>query len=57
MWSPDTTGVKSKMMYASTKDFIKQALSGIALELQATDFDELEEGEMRTKVREVLTRK
>ena len=32
--SPDTSRVKAKMMYASTKDFFKSYLEGLAVELQ-----------------------
>ena len=32
--SPDTARVKGKMMYASTKDFFKSHLEGLAVELQ-----------------------
>ena len=34
--SPDTSRVKAKMMYASTKDFFKSYLEGLAVELQVT---------------------
>ncbi len=57
MWAPDNAQLKSKLLYASTKDFFKQHLDGIGMELQATDEDELEEDKMRDRVREVLTRK
>ncbi|XP_048231233.1 actin-depolymerizing factor [Ricinus communis] len=36
-WSPDTSRVRSKMVYASSKDTFKRELDGIQLELQATD--------------------
>lgn len=35
LWSPNSAKVKNKMMYASTKDFFKSNLDGVALELQA----------------------
>ncbi|XP_075493246.1 actin-depolymerizing factor 2 [Primulina tabacum] len=36
-WSPDTAKVRSKMIYASSKDRFKRELDGIQVELQATD--------------------
>ncbi|KAK3034581.1 hypothetical protein RJ639_033827 [Escallonia herrerae] len=39
--SPDTSRVRSKMLYASTKDRIKRELDGIQVELQATDPSEM----------------
>ncbi|XP_020241730.1 pentatricopeptide repeat-containing protein At5g50390, chloroplastic isoform X1 [Asparagus officinalis] len=40
-WSPDTSKVRSKMMYASCKDRFKRELDGIQVELQATDPSEM----------------
>ncbi|WVZ86681.1 hypothetical protein U9M48_033430 [Paspalum notatum var. saurae] len=40
-WSPDTSRVRSKMLYASSKDRFKRELDGIQLELQATDPSEM----------------
>ncbi|PON90865.1 ADF/Cofilin/Destrin [Trema orientale] len=40
-WSPDTSKVRSKMVYASSKDRFKRELDGIQLELQATDPSEI----------------
>ncbi|GJU72654.1 putative leucine-rich repeat protein, partial [Tanacetum coccineum] len=36
-WSPDTSRVRMKMVYASSKDRFKRELDGIQVELQATD--------------------
>jgi hypothetical protein len=55
--APDGAPVRNKMMYASTKDFMKGFLEGIGAELQATDLGEMSEGEMRDKVFQSLTRK
>lgn len=41
-WSPDDAGVMAKMVYASSKDALKRALTGIATELQANDQDDIE---------------
>eukprot|EP00762_Andalucia_godoyi_P008229 ANDGO_02962.mRNA.1 Actophorin len=46
MWSPDNAKIKSKMLYAASKDNIKKALDGIQIELQATDAAEIEEDKM-----------
>ncbi|KAL6127721.1 hypothetical protein ACLB2K_071084 [Fragaria x ananassa] len=40
-WSPDTSKVRMKMVYASSKERIKRELDGIQVELQATDPSEL----------------
>ncbi|CAA0834366.1 Actin-depolymerizing factor 12 [Striga hermonthica] len=36
-WSPDTSKVRMKMVYASSKDRFKRELDGIQVELQATE--------------------
>jgi len=41
-WSPDDAGVMAKMVYASSKEALKRALTGIATELQANDSDDIE---------------
>ncbi|KAH8677990.1 cofilin [Xylariales sp. PMI_506] len=41
-WSPDDAGVMAKMVYASSKDALKRALTGIATEIQANDADDIE---------------
>ena len=41
-WSPDTARVRSKMIYASSKDRFKRELDGIQVELQATDPTEMD---------------
>ncbi|XP_042512915.1 actin-depolymerizing factor-like isoform X1 [Macadamia integrifolia] len=40
-WSPDIARVRSKMLYASSKDRFKRELDGIQVELQATDPSEM----------------
>jgi len=40
-WSPDTAKIRSKMLYASSKDRFKRELDGIQVELQATDPTEM----------------
>jgi hypothetical protein len=41
-WSPDDAGVQPKMIYASSKEALKRSLTGIAVELQANDPDDIE---------------
>lgn len=50
-WAPDSARVKSKMMYASTKDFFKGHLEGISAEFQASELDEITEEEVGAAVR------
>ncbi|KAJ0053639.1 hypothetical protein Pint_00404 [Pistacia integerrima] len=40
-WAPDTSRVRSKMVYSSSKDRFKRELDGIQVELQATDPSEM----------------
>jgi cofilin len=40
-WSPDTAPIKSKMVYASSKETIKRAFNGIGVEIQGTDYAEV----------------
>ncbi|KAG6483884.1 actin-depolymerizing factor 1-like [Zingiber officinale] len=40
-WAPDSSRVRSKMLYASSKDRFKRELDGIQVELQATDPSEM----------------
>jgi cofilin len=42
MWSPETSHIKQKMVYSSSKDALKKALGeGIAREIQANDHSDL----------------
>ncbi|KAK7469066.1 cofilin [Stygiomarasmius scandens] len=41
MWSPDKAKIKQKMLFASSKDALRRALVGIAVEVQGTDIDEV----------------
>ncbi|MCD9640253.1 Actin-depolymerizing factor 7 [Datura stramonium] len=40
-WSPDTSKVRMKMVYASLKDRVTGELDGVQVELQATDPSEM----------------
>ncbi|CAM6094137.1 unnamed protein product [Calypogeia fissa] len=41
-WSPDTSRVKAKMLYASSKDRFRRELDGVHYEVQATDPTEMD---------------
>ncbi|KAJ0788085.1 putative actin-depolymerizing factor domain, ADF/Cofilin, ADF-H/Gelsolin-like domain superfamily [Helianthus annuus] len=49
-WSPDTARVRSKMIYASSKDRFKRELDGIQVELQATDPTEMDLDVFKSRV-------
>ncbi|CCH61176.1 hypothetical protein TBLA_0E01170 [Henningerozyma blattae CBS 6284] len=40
-WAPDTAPVRSKMVYASSKDALRRALNGVSSDIQGTDFSEV----------------
>lgn len=40
-WAPDTSKIKSKMVYAGSKDALKRALVGVSTSINATDSSEL----------------
>jgi len=41
-WSPDDASIQPKMVYASSKEALKSALPGLAVEIQANDTDDIE---------------
>jgi len=49
-WIPNDTPVKPRMTYASSKDALKRALNGIAMEIQANDGDDIEHAAILSKV-------
>merc|ERR1712113_255955 len=49
MWNSDSASVKSKMLYASSKDAIRKKLTGIENEFQATDKGDLDLKEVAKK--------
>ncbi|KAL2643552.1 hypothetical protein R1flu_011139 [Riccia fluitans] len=49
-WSPDTSRVRAKMMYASSKDRFRRELDGVHLELQATDPTEMDLNVIKERV-------
>ncbi|OBS83110.1 hypothetical protein A6R68_22888 [Neotoma lepida] len=42
-WAPESAPLKSKMIYASSKDAIKRKLTGIKRELQANCYEEVKD--------------
>ena len=57
MWSPDISPLKTKMMYASTKEYFRDCLDGTGIEVQATDISEIDADSMYDRVRASMTRK
>ncbi|KAL8513765.1 hypothetical protein ACS0TY_013030 [Phlomoides rotata] len=41
-WSPETSRIRSKMLYATSKDSFRRALDGVHYEIQATDPTEMD---------------
>lgn len=41
-WSPDTAPIRSKMLYAGSKESIKAALNGVGININCTDRSELD---------------
>lgn len=39
--SPDDAKIKQKMVFASSRDALRRAFVGVAVEIQATDYDEV----------------
>ena len=46
---PDTLKPKTKMLYASSKQALRNALDGVHLDHQATDYDEISAEEFKAK--------
>jgi len=40
-WSPDDAKIKQKMLFASSRDALRRALVGVAVEIQGTDYSEV----------------
>jgi len=49
MWAPETSRIKSKMVYAGSKEVIKKALEGIQIGIEATDISEVDEETIKSK--------
>jgi len=52
-WSPDESKIKSKMVYAASKDALRRSLVGVANEIQGTSFDEISYDTVLDKVSRV----
>ena len=50
-WNPDAGKVKSKMLYAGSKDALKKKIEGGLIEVQANGVDDLEEKEIVGRAR------
>ncbi|GAQ84988.1 Actin depolymerizing factor [Klebsormidium nitens] len=48
-WSPDTSPVRRKMIYATSKDRFRRELDGVQLEIQATDQTEIDIDELKSR--------
>jgi len=48
MWAPEVANVKSKMVYAASKDALRKKLDGIAKEIQANDAADLVYADVKT---------
>ena len=53
LWAPETSKIKSKMLYAGTKDAIKKSLQGLQIEIQGTDRSEVSQEEILAKCNSV----
>jgi len=50
LWCPETSRVKTKMLYAASKDALKKKLVGINHEIQATECSELNQKDVTEKI-------
>ncbi|KAI8927960.1 hypothetical protein BC831DRAFT_450405 [Entophlyctis helioformis] len=49
-WSPDSSKIKQKMLYAASKDALRKKLDGIYTEIQCTDLSEVSHETVLDKV-------
>ncbi|KAF9950056.1 cofilin [Mortierella alpina] len=52
-WSPESATIKSKMIYSSSKEALRKTLTGVAVEIQGTDFDEVSHEAVQEKINRV----
>jgi cofilin len=52
-WCPDSSKIKLKMIYASSKDSLTKPLNGIAKVIQANDADDIDEKEVQAQLARV----
>eukprot|EP00914_Ancora_sagittata_P012335 GHVO01023741.1.p1 GENE.GHVO01023741.1~~GHVO01023741.1.p1 ORF type:complete len:150 (-),score=18.07 GHVO01023741.1:328-756(-) len=50
-WCPDAAPVRSKMLFASSKDALKKKLDGIYMEFQASELADLKVEDVEAKIR------
>jgi cofilin len=50
-WCPDAAPVRTKMLFASSKDSLKKKLEGIFMEFQASDLSDLKREDVESKFR------
>jgi len=50
VWCPDTASVRTKMLYAASKDALKKKLVGINHEIQATEHSDLNQKDVTEKI-------
>eukprot|EP00244_Chara_vulgaris_P015115 TRINITY_DN9989_c0_g1_i1.p1 TRINITY_DN9989_c0_g1~~TRINITY_DN9989_c0_g1_i1.p1 ORF type:complete len:140 (-),score=25.21 TRINITY_DN9989_c0_g1_i1:65-484(-) len=50
-WSPEKTPVRTRMVYALTRNQVREELDGVQIELQATDVSELDIEIIKAKAR------
>ncbi|KAJ3054372.1 cofilin [Rhizophlyctis rosea] len=50
VWSPDSSKIKQKMLYAASKDALRKKLDGIYTEIQCTDLSEVSHETVLDKV-------
>jgi len=53
LWAPESSKIKSKMMYAGTKDTLKKSLQGLQIEIQGTDKSEVDQAEVLAKCQSI----
>nr|XP_043618912.1 actin-depolymerizing factor-like [Erigeron canadensis]XP_043618913.1 actin-depolymerizing factor-like [Erigeron canadensis] len=49
-WSPESSQIRAKMLYATSKSKLRRDLDGVHYEIQATDPEEMELGALRERV-------
>jgi len=49
LWCPSTAKIREKMLFASSKRSIRKALEGVHVEIQGTDYSEVEYGTVYEK--------
>lgn len=49
-WLPESSSIKHKMVFASSKSTLRATLSSIAVEIQASDYSDLDREEVNTRV-------